>query len=136
MGDMADDIEGLYDAEEFRAFVALRDRRCRYCNSGRLHWVKTNEGWRLYHEDDVIHRCAIIRKNGEKPMTKLKTFWILWQPASDVPPRVRYDTKKAAQEAAEVMTARHQVEFYVLKTEALCQISVAPIKWTTTKEKI
>lgn len=132
MGDMADLITDLYDD---RDFTPRSKPTCRYCGTPGLTWRELVAGWRLF-SGDRLHICPIERKKtGGKTVRKFETFWILWQPDHDSPPVVRFTTKKEAQEAAEVMTLRHKVEFYVMRADAVCQISAPPIKWANAKEK-
>lgn len=67
--------------------------------------------------------------------TKFETFWTLWQPASEKPVTRKFFDKAEAFECADLMTRRHKVEFYVMKSEALCQVAEAPITWQTAKGK-
>lgn len=39
---------------------------CRYCKEGKLHWVETERGWRLYDTKDNIHSCVKKREQGVK----------------------------------------------------------------------
>lgn len=131
MGDMADLISDEWDYSESIA----KSPTCRYCGQSNLRWAETNWGWRLYN-GSKFHTCwrSQIKSKGEKLMTKFKSFWILWQPDCSLPPKVRFSSKRAAQDAAEVMTSKHKVEFYVMRAEAVCQICPTPIKWINAKE--
>ncbi len=42
-----------------------------------------------------------------KPLRKIPTVYILWNPASDLPPRVRFYTAKEATDAAKVMARQY-----------------------------
>lgn len=137
MGEIAEDYSDYsnfdddYDDQDEPRTAAS----CRYCGRPNLRWVDLGTNWRLY-EGQKVHVCPIERKGKrENTMAKFKTFWILWQPGSSLPPTVRFVTKAAAQDAAEVMTSKLKVEFYVMRAEAVCQISEPPIKWSSAKEE-
>lgn len=57
-----------------------------------------------------------------------KHFFILWNPRSTTPPRVRFETLKEAQRIAEDMAQRHGEPFYVMKAVALAQRSAPPVE--------
>jgi len=54
-------------------------------------------------------------------------FYILWEPGSDLPPRVRMETREKAVEVAEKMARQHGKRFYIMKAVALAEPTVAPI---------
>lgn len=48
-----------------------------------------------------------------------ETFYILWNPVSQLPPTVQFDSLEEARQAATVMALRHREQFYVMKSEML-----------------
>lgn len=133
MGEMADLISDYADFCDDEPIKPV----CRNCGFKDLHWAEGKNGWRLFHDSDgKLHFC-LRRKKKENVMreTDFKVFWILWQPASNFPPRVRFATRNEAYEAAEVMARRHSVEFYVLRSDGKCELDVPPLKWTSAKTK-
>lgn len=63
----------------------------------------------------------------------MKTFWVLWNPLSKVPPQVRFSTQEEAEKIAAFMARRHNATFYVLKAETQVEVAPAPIKSTKLK---
>ena len=49
----------------------------------------------------------------------MNTFYIVWGPASDLPPRRRFDTYQQAAEVAVKMTERYHQPFYVMQAKAV-----------------
>ena len=65
-----------------------------------------------------------------------ENFYILWQPESDLPPKVKFYDRDEAQRAADLMAKKHNAPFYVMKADALCQLARPLTDWLTpTKEK-
>lgn len=89
-----------------------------------------------YDRNDGYNPWVLIGKADKKKggiMAKFETFWILWQPASHLPPTVRFTTKREAQAAAEIMTKKHNREFYVMKADGLCELAAPPVKWSDAR---
>lgn len=51
----------------------------------------------------------------------MKSFFILWNPFSDLPPTARFSTRKQAAEAARRMAAVHGGTFYVCKAQGMAR---------------
>jgi hypothetical protein len=61
-------------------------------------------------------------------------FWIVWNPYSEAPPRVRFTTRKAAQHAARRMAEEHAREgafFYVMKMQSCHQVQGGMVDFIT-----
>lgn len=48
-----------------------------------------------------------------------KTFFIIWNPESDLPPRVRFENKTDAEKVAESMALRFGEPFFVCEVQTL-----------------
>jgi len=75
---------------------------------------------------DNIACCAPEEPN--TPEAAGKHFFIIWNPRSPKPSRVRFPTLKGAQRIAEQMAQRHGEPFYVLKAISLAQRSAPPVE--------
>ncbi len=68
-----------------------------------------------------------------------ETFYILWNPVSQLPPTVRFDSLEEARQAATVMALRHREQFYVMKSEMLFEtetkLKLSPSQNPTPKAK-
>lgn len=63
----------------------------------------------------------------------MKTFYVLWNPASHMPPKVRFDTFHTAKVAAEQMATRHPGEtFHVLENRGA--VVKADLHWELVGE--
>lgn len=59
----------------------------------------------------------------------MTTFWILWSPEGDTPPRVRFGTEEGAKASAAKMAADHYPStFYVMKAVAGVK-AVQRVRW-------
>lgn len=50
----------------------------------------------------------------------MKSFWILWCPSSDLPPKVKFDSYHAAEKVARQMSTQYSDVFYVMR--ASCKV--------------
>lgn len=107
---------------------------CYHCGQPGLQWVSIAGNWRL-SDGRSQHVCKIQRKETKVKIVeeKFEGFYVLWQPDSSLPPKVRFYTKDEAYRAAELMTRKHKVPFYVMKAEGLCQAANQPIYWQNAK---
>jgi hypothetical protein len=107
------------------------------------HWPKGRKGERdcphgVGHGG--IHGCdgccahPSFEKRSKKMTTGFEPFWTLWQPESPKPTTRKLFDRDEAYEVAEAMTAQHKVQFYVMKSEALCELGEAPVKWFNVKK--
>ena len=60
-----------------------------------------------------------------------KTFYIIWNPMSDLPPRVRFETRQKAEKIAEMMAAKFGEPLYVLRAGSLFERG--PVAKTTLR---
>lgn len=59
----------------------------------------------------------------------MKTFWILWNPEGETPPRVRFATEEGAKETAEKLQTRIGVgTMYVMEAKTSYNVSLKT-KW-------
>lgn len=86
-----------------------------------------------YDRADGANPWVVVSQKKGGSMAKFETFWILWQPASHLPPTRRFPTKREAQEVAEAMTKKHNREFYVMKADGLCELAAPPVKWSDAR---
>lgn len=55
--------------------------------------------------------------SGDLKKTGQESFWILWNPASNIPPSVRFYSKDEALRVAKDMASKHRCRFYVVRAE-------------------
>lgn len=60
----------------------------------------------------------------------MKSFYVLWNPRSNLPPRVQFDTEYEAQEVAAVMARKNDEPFYVMRAVSLSEVAETPVKVT------
>lgn len=76
-----------------------------------------------------IDNCAVEpERPPEMELNQGKHFFIIWNPRSSLPPKVRFSTLKEAQRVAEAMAQRHGEPFYVMKAVSLAQRSAPPVE--------
>ena len=66
---------------------------------------------------------------------KKKGFFILWNPASRLPPRVQFDSIEAALKVAVPLARREKQPFFVLSPVAIAEVEPTPIRVTRFKDK-
>ena len=76
MGDYAEYALQYFWRKPFKEFKQKRKQRkitCKYCNEKNLHWVNTKSGWRLYTQDNKLHKCNKDNKNENKCTERTKS---------------------------------------------------------------
>ncbi len=63
----------------------------------------------------------------------MKSFYLIWNPDANMPPRVRFETLEEAKKIAKEMVERHKAQFFVLKATSLAEPAPMPVKVTTLK---
>lgn len=79
---------------------------------------------RLWDDVKATTKSAVSAKTTTGKTAK---FWILWQPESSLPPRVKFKTQKEAERVAEIMARKHRKVFYVLRAIAEFEVLPTPV---------
>lgn len=73
---------------------------------------------------------AIPRRRPEPIAPEAPRFWLLWNPCSNKPPRVKFTTQEHAERIAERMADEWRQPVYVLEAKSKFERVESPIKKT------
>lgn len=57
----------------------------------------------------------------------MKKFYLLWNPCSNLPPKIKFATRKEAEQVADDMARRHSQPFYVLRALSFHEVQALPV---------
>jgi hypothetical protein len=103
------------------------------CDSTRGHYyvaanVEVKCGDVVFTHDDVS-----FTTKPEAPKDPMKSFFVLWNPLSSLPPQVKFATEKEARDVAEGMARKHSAPFYIMKAVGVAELQPTPVKVTKLK---
>jgi hypothetical protein len=59
------------------------------------------------------------------------TFWVLWNPLSFKPPRVKFTTRAEAEQVAAKCAVKYRAPVYVMEARAVFEEAAPPVKKST-----
>ena len=87
-----------------------------------------------YARDQAENDANILERKRLKTLKK-KGFFILWNPASNLPPRVQFDSIDAALKIAVLLARREKQGIFVLEPVAVAEVEPTPVKVRRIRRK-
>jgi hypothetical protein len=77
---------------------------------------------------DLMAKADRVSERKRLKQLKKTRFFILWNPASNLPPRVQFDSIVAALRVAMPLVRKEKQSIFVLKPVAIAEVTPTPVK--------